>query len=287
MILIAYSGSSKADWMLQSESISITFQTIGMNPFLFSEKDIVRVLQQQPDVQKYQDEVKEVCFFGAGCLNPDCRERISNALSIVFKGAFISVEQDILGASYATCGTNKGLSCILGTGSNSAYFDGLDVYPSKNGLGYILGDEGSAAYFGKKLIKDFLYGTMPIRLRKAFCNAYHLNKEDVVRRIYRRSMANVYLGSFAPFMSEHLDSMYITDLLYVGFDEFIKINVHCFGNYDQYPCHFIGSIAHHFQDILRAVCDANNIKTGKIVHRPIEGLSEFIKEMDLLRIADQ
>lgn len=276
MILIAYSGSSKADWVLQSDCTKIAFQTIGMNPFLFSERDVVKVLKQHPDVQRYQDEVKEVYFFGAGCLNPDRRERISNALSMIFTYAFISVEQDILGVSYATCGTNKGFSCILGTGSNSAYFDGLDAYPSKNGLGYILGDEGSAAYFGKKLIKDFLYGIMPNRLHKAFFDTYRLNKEDVVKYIYRKNMANVYLGSFAPFMSEHVESMYITDLLYVGFDEFIKMNIHCFGNYDQYPCHFIGSVAYYYQDILRVACDANGVSVGEIDHRPIEKLSEFI-----------
>ncbi|MFN8407582.1 MAG: N-acetylglucosamine kinase [Sphingobacteriaceae bacterium] len=276
MILVAYSGSSKADWILQSHPETISFRTNGLNPFFLNEKDIIKLLQHHPTIQQIQDKVTETHFFGAGCLSPDLRERISNALSALFRNAFINVEQDILGVSYATCGHTKGISCILGTGSNSVYFDGSNTYPSKFGLGYILGDEGSGAFFGKKLIKDFLYGTMPSRLRRSFGNTYHLNKEIIVRHVYQESSPSSYLGSFAPFMSQHLDAPYIQHLIYSGFEKFINTNIRCFDNYNQYPCHFTGSIAYYFKDILHTVCLANRINIGQILHRPTERLAKFI-----------
>lgn len=281
MILVAYSGSSKADWILQGQS-STSFQTSGFNPLFLQEKDMVQLLQAQPVIKQYQHQVSEVHFFGAGCVSPDLREGISNALSRVFNHAFICVEQDILGVSYATCGNQEGISCILGTGSNSVHFDGQRLHPSKYGLGYILGDEGSGAYFGKQLIKDFLYGNMPSKLYRSFSDTHQLNKERVIKKIYQEEGPCAYLGSLAPFMSSHIDNPYIQNLLFVGFDAFIKTHVRCFDNYAHYPCHFSGSIAYHFREILSAVCQTNKIQIEQILHRPTEKLAQFINQQSHL-----
>ena len=276
MLLVADSGSSKADWILTlSENQTISFRTSGINPFFLSEKEIIRIFQHTPEIQPYTDQVKEIYFFGAGCSSPDRRELISNALSKIFKNAFISVDIDIIACIYATTGASDGICCILGTGSNISYFDGNRIHDSKHGLGYILGDEGSGTYFGRQLITGFLYGTMPAELSEDFYSKYSIDKETIIKRIYQQTSPNFYLASFAPFMSEHLGHPYIIEILKKGFAEFIETNIKSYPDYKMHTCHFVGSIAFHFSDILKQLCQEKGIKVGKILNFYSHGYRGF------------
>jgi glucosamine kinase len=277
MLLVADSGSSKADWILTlSDTETIPFRTSGINPFFLSEKDIIKIFQNTPAIQPYTDQVKEIYFFGAGCSSPDRREHISNALSKVFKNAFVSVDIDIIASIYATTGNSKGICCIIGTGSNITYFDGSKIHESKHGLGYILGDEGSGTWLGKQLITSFLYGKMPAELADSFSKNYKIDKESIIKHVYQEPAPNFYLASFAPFLSEHIGHPFIIDILKKGFNEFIETNIKSYPDYRDQTCHFVGSIAYHFSDILKELCLANEIKVGKILKHPIEELSRFI-----------
>lgn len=277
MLLVADSGSSKADWILTlSDTENIPFRTSGINPFFLSEKDIIKIFQNTLEIQPYTDQVKEIYFFGAGCSSPDRREHISNALSKIFKNAFISVDIDIIASIYATSGNSKGICCIIGTGSNITYFDGTKIHHSKHGLGYILGDEGSGTWLGKQLITSFLYGTMPEKLSDEFYLKYKIDKESIIKHVYQQPSPNFYLASFAPFLSEHIDDPFIINILKKGFGEFIETNIKSYPDYKDQTCHFVGSIAYHFSDVLKELCTANNINVGKILKHPIEELSRFI-----------
>lgn len=277
MLLVADSGSSKADWILTlSDTETIPFRTSGINPFFLSEKDIIKIFQNTPEIQPYTDQVKEIYFFGAGCSSPDRREHISNALSKIFKNAFVSVDIDIIASIYATTGNSKGICCIIGTGSNITYFDGSKIHESKHGLGYILGDEGSGTWLGRQLITSFLYGKMPADLSDSFNKNYKIDKESIIKHVYQQPAPNFYLASFAPFLSEHISHPFIIDILKKGFSEFIGTNIKSYPDYKDQTCHFVGSIAYHFSDILKELCIANEIKVGKILKHPIEELSRFI-----------
>ena len=277
MLLVADSGSTKADWILtRSDNQTLHFRTKGINPFFLSEKDIAQIFQNASEIQEYTDQVKEIYFFGAGCSSPDRREIISNALSKVFKNAFISVDIDIIASIYATCGSSEGICCILGTGSNISYFDGTRIHESKHGLGYILGDEGSGTFFGRKLLTAFLYGTMPEELSASFKEKFNVDKESVIKRIYQQPSPNSFLASFAPFMSDHIGHPYIIELLKIGFEEFVETNIKSYPDHKKQVCHFVGSIAFHFKEILTEVCELNGIQVGKILKHPIDELSEFI-----------
>lgn len=279
MLLVADSGSTKADWILTlSDKRTIPFRTKGFNPFFVSEKDIIKAFQTTLEIQAYTDQVSEIYFFGAGCSSPDKREIISNALSKIFKNAFVSVDIDVIASIYATVGTSPGICCILGTGSNVTYFDGKKIQESKHGLGYALGDEGSGTYFGKKLVTGFLYETMPADLRIIFDKKFNIDKETINRKIYQEPFPNFYLASFSPFMTEHRDHSYIQTLLRDGFNEFINSILESYPDASRHTCHFVGSIAYHFSDILRECCKSKGISTGKILKHPIEELSAFIYE---------
>ncbi len=278
MILVADSGSSKTDWLLSQPGQSpIEFRTPGLNPYFLTDKEIVKVLQEKAkDLIAYGTDVAEIYFFGAGCSSPDRHEIVSNALSMLFPKAYISVDSDLLGSAYATCGHEKGLCCVLGTGSNISFFDGDEIHSGKHGLGFVLGDEGSGTWFGKALITDFLYGNMPDDIHFKFDKTYGLTKEIVVSNVYQKPRANSYLASFARFLNVIRRTAYGQTKLKEGLLEFIETNIKSYPEYHQYKCNFVGSIAYVFADELKALCEANNITVGKIIRQPIHDLLEFI-----------
>lgn len=281
MILVADSGSSKSDWMLAlPDSKPLVFNTKGLNPFFVNEKDIERVLQNVPEIIPYADEVSEVYFFGSGCSNPDRREIVSNALSKLFLNAYIDVEIDLVGSAYATCGTRKGYVATLGTGSDFAFFDGENIQPSKQGVGYVLGDDGSGVWFGKKLITDHLYGKMPKELSADFVEKFRVTKESVIKNVYHKNSPNTYLASFVPFIAEHIDHPYMEELLHKGFATYIESNILPNADYMEYVCHFVGSIAFHFEQHLRVVCDRYGVQVDVILKSPIERLFDFILQRE-------
>lgn len=278
MLLVADSGSSKTDWILLLPNGDIkSFQTGGINPIFSNEKEIFRILSFQNQFAPFSAQVKEVYFFGAGCNSPDRREFVSNALNSKFINAFISVETDLAGAAYATCGKTAGLNCIIGTESNISFFDGTQITEINSGLGYVLGDEASGTYFGKKLITDFLYQKMPPNLSAIFQKKYNLSKETITKSIYQKPLPNYHLASFALFMSDFEDNPYIKNILVNGFTDYVLNNISNYPNYKQYPTHFVGSIAYNFKETLLQVCKQNEVNVGCFLEKPIEALANFIK----------
>jgi glucosamine kinase len=278
MILVADSGSSKTDWLLTINKGEVKqFRSAGLNPYFLSEKEIVKILQEQvPDMVALATDITEIYFFGAGCSSPDRHEIVTNAISALFPKSYISVDSDLLGCAYATCGHEKGLCCVLGTGSNISFFDGEETHSGQHGLGFVLGDEGGGTWFGKALITDFLYGNMPGDISEKFNEAYHLDKDVVIKNVYMAPNANSYLAAFSKFLSEIRESAYAQNLLYKGMLEFIETNIKSYPEYHDYKCHFVGSIAYIFNKELKAVCKENDVHVGKIIQKPIQDLMAFI-----------
>ncbi|WP_442796346.1 N-acetylglucosamine kinase [Pelobium manganitolerans] len=282
MLLVADGGSSKTDWILQPQNNQNPqkFATGGLNPFFWTEKEMIRSLNAFKPFNAVADQVSEIHFFGAGCSSPDRRELVSNALSHRFKNAFVAVESDSLGSAIACCKDKPGIVCTLGTESNVSFYNGEENFPSKLGLGYILGEEASGTYFGKILVTDFIYERAPKEILKAFDREYRLNKETVIRNLYQKPMPNYFLASFAEFLSICYDHPYIQNLLYRGFDEFVKTHILLYPDYKNYNCHFVGSIAFHFQEILKSVTDSYEINFGGVLEKPIDELFAWIKEKE-------
>ena len=278
MILVADSGSSKTDWLLFLDNQELKqFRTSGLNPYFLNEKEIVKILYDQAqDLIAFAPEIKEIYFFGAGCSSPDRHEIISNALSVFFTKSYISVDIDLLGYAFATCGHQKGLCCVLATGSNISFFDGDNIHDGQHGLGFVLGDEGAGTWFGKKLITDFLYGNMPADISKSFDANFNLTKEQLIKNVYQKPDPNSYLASFSKFLSSIRESKYGSDLLKKGLLEFINTNIKSFPEYHNYKCHFVGSIAFTFANELTSLCNENDISVGKIILEPIHDLMAFV-----------
>lgn len=276
MLLVADSGSTKADWLIyDGAGVKGPLHTMGFNPFFHSAETVFENLSRSDEMNQIRQMVTRVCFFGAGCSSEAMNEVIASGLRRFFTGAEVSVEHDLLACVYATCGKDPGIACILGTGSNACYFDGHSVHEKNYGLGYVLGDEGSGSYFGKKLLSLFLYGLMPYELYTDFQARYGLDKNSVVDHVYRQPNPNTWMASFSYFMSAHHEHPWIQELLRKGFKEFLELTACQFEAHTQVPVHFVGSISHLYQQELKEVASALGLQTGRIVKKPIDSLMEY------------
>jgi glucosamine kinase len=282
MLIVCDSGSTKADWLVaDGKKITDEFETIGFNPFFQDARTVFSELGRNATARRYRNEKGVIRFFGAGCSSRARNKVIHEGLARFFGNARVYVEHDMLGAALASCGNEKGLVCILGTGSNIAYFDGKRLSETRHGLGYVLGDEGSGSYFGKKLVSHFLYGTMPAALRRAFDSDYGLTRETAVKKVYHTPGANVFLASFAPFLSRHKRHRWIRGLVAAGLEEFFETNIAAYPQYKRLPVHFIGSIAYHFENALRETGRKCGFRAGKILVRPVDALmARYLNEAD-------
>jgi glucosamine kinase len=276
MILIAESGSTKTDWVLVNENHDISmFYTIGFNPFFHDDKIIAKHIHDNVSFYNACKNVKQIYFYGAGCSSEDLNLIIKNALSGVFQNAEISVEHDLLACALSTYEEEPSISCILGTGSNSCYFDGQNLIEEVPALGYVLGDEGSGSFFGKKLLSDYLYNRLPEQIKDDLECHFSINKATIFENVYMKPNANVYLASFMRFITNHKEHEYVSKMVEDGMDKFMKTHVCCYDNYKEVKTHFIGSISAIYEKELRLAAEKNNVIIGKIVRKPVNGLVDY------------
>lgn len=271
--LIADAGGTSTTWYLSPDH---TFSTDGINPFQQSEDDIFRIVRFLKstclDVEGVPA-VSAIRFYGAGC-TPEKTDMVKRALSKAFDEEVkdIEVYSDLLGAARGLCGTEKGVACILGTGSNSCLYDGEKIVQNTPALGYILGDEGGGAVLGKMFLNALLKGRLDKDVAEAFYDEYGMNQAAIIERVYRQPLANRFLASFSKFISEHRDNPSVNCIIKENFANFLNNNV------KPYACkmlNFTGSIAFHYAGILREVAEQNGYEIGKITQSPLEGLADF------------
>lgn len=279
MILIADSGSTKTDWIaIRNAHTAGEFHTKGFNPLFHEQAFILSELQSCSGLKEIGHNVSAIFYFGAGCSSHERRKRIYSALTIFFPNALIQVEHDMLGTALSVCEGKPGLAAILGTGSNICFYDGINISETRHGLGYVLGDEASGTYFGKKLLAAYIYRLLPLPLEKMFTEQYGLNKEQILLRVYQQPGANVFLASFAPFLSVHSSDPFIEKMVHHGIGEFFDTNVLSYPQSASHPVHFTGTIAHVFRDTIRKVASEKGVRIGNIIQKPITGLARYFSE---------
>ena len=278
MLLIADSGSTKCYWMLLQENEEArSFSTMGFNPYFHNEAVISNAIRQNTEMVAFAPQVTALFLYSAGCSSKDLKLVVERALRSVFPNADIYVYHDLVGAAFATWDENPAITGILGTGSNSCYFDG-DIVKQANsglGLGYILGDEGSGSYYGKILLRSYLSNNLPDEIHSILYNEHKLTRDVIVENVYMKPHANVYLASFMKILSDNKDLPWVKNLIDQGMQDFFNSHVACYKNYKRVPVHFIGSIAHHFEENLRATGDSMGITVGTIIRKPIFGLVNY------------
>ncbi len=283
MILIADSGSTKVHWCLMAANgHTAEFITDGINP-LFQTSDAMRnsicnQLLPQMASMLWAGTVSHVLFYGAGC-TPEKSPFVEKAIESVFKKAKVFVASDMLGATRGLLGHEKGVACILGTGSNSCLYDGEQIIKNVPSLGFILGDEGSAATLGKRLVSDLLKNQLGDDLKEHFLSQYAINQADVIEHVYRQPFPNRWLANLARFCAENIDDPRIHDLVYDHFAQFVKRNISQYYTTEEQkqsmPVGFVGSIAFYYRPVLEQVMSDYGFRVGKILQDPIPGLVEY------------
>lgn len=277
MILIADSGSTKTDWRLIDGNTKHQFSTQGLNPYFLNSETIVNILQTELLIhpQMNRTGIAEIHFYGAGCATDSKKEIIRTALYELFPKAAINVDTDLLGASRALCGAEPGIAAILGTGSNTCYYDGLKIAENRASLGYALGDEGSGAHIGKTFIQAYLNREMPQHLADRFYERFKLSTADILDAVYKKPMPNRFLASFSKFIYQNLKEQYITDLVINCFEQFFDKHICKYNKYKELKLSCVGSVGFYYSNILRAVATKKGVAIDKIVETPIAGLTLY------------
>ncbi|MFA5587928.1 MAG: ATPase [Mariniphaga sp.] len=279
MILIADGGSTQTNWcFLEHGKEPEFFVTRGINPLFSSSEKIVEEWRETR-LASLPGEVKQIYFYGAGIVNEEVAGVIKKALADFFPGAEMEAHSDLLAAAHATLGKVSGIACILGTGSNSCFYDGEKIIQHVPPLGFILGDEGSGAVLGKMLVGDYLKKTMPPELIQKFQERYPISYFGFLDGVYRQDKPNRFLAGFVPFLKENIEHEYCRKLVENAFDLFIKRNVAQYAGYENYSVNFVGSVAHYFEDQLKAVFLQHNLILGVIVKEPLIKLVEYHSQL--------
>ncbi|GAA5522973.1 hypothetical protein LQ318_14240 [Aliifodinibius salicampi] len=275
-ILIADSGATKTEWCVKSADGNKIYKTEGLNPYYHTTQSIKDVVENELRA-KLDDgiEITDVHFYGAGCDSEEKKERVDAALTYNFPDATLHIYHDLLGAARACFFNEPGIACILGTGSNSCLYDGEKIIEHIPSLAFILGDEGSAGYFGKKLINQYYRFELPDNLRKDLEENYNMDLDHITKELYDGSQKSRFIASYASFLGEHEDHPHIKEMLYEGFENFITRIVMKYTNASDYEVCFIGSVAHGHKDMINGILEKHGMKSGRYISKPMKRLIEF------------
>lgn len=273
-ILVADSGSTKTEWtLLVDKKISGAITTTGINPYYQELGEITNIVSTL--TEKIDSCPDRIFFYGAGCGNQEKQDFVKKAIQEVFKTSGIFVGSDLLGAARSLCQDKQGIACILGTGSNSCYYDGEKIATHIAPLGYILGDEGSGAVLGKKIVSDILKNQLPPIVGERFFEAYHLDISSILDSAYKQPFPNRYLAQFSKFISANIEIPEVEALVLNSFTEFIDRNILQYQQAREVEINFTGSIAFHFKEQLIKVMDNFGLKPALITKSPSEGLVRY------------
>ena len=276
-ILIADSGSTKTQWCLLSGDKKKMISTQGISPYFLKEDSLGKILSDELLPKTGKTEIEEIYYYGTGCSNPGNIALVKRGLKKIYKTATVHVNHDLLGAAKALCGNEKGIACILGTGSNSCFYNGKKVVKNSPGLGFILGDEGSGTYLGKKVLQYYLYNTFDAELMDKFKMKYPETTSEILDRVYKSDLPNRYLAGFVPFLIENRGHFMIENILEDSINDFFFNHIYKYRESWSLPINFVGSVAFGFKDVLAEMCREYELKLGIVLKSPMDGLIKYHK----------
>ncbi len=277
MIAIVDGGSTKCDWVILENTgkVSQKTESVGFNPNIISADLIPQEIEKNPHLFLIKNQLDYVYFYGSGCGTAENALLVETQLQKVFPYAKVTVKEDLTAAAYAAYKGKPAIVCILGTGSNSCYFDGKSIRRDLPSLGFLIGDEGSGSAIGKHLVRRFFMKKLPQDLHQEFVETYHLTIDDAIKNMYHNPRANAYLAEFNKFVIQRKQHPYFQNMVFDEMKNFFEYQVLPYEEAREAEINFIGSIAYYYEDILRAAAAELNLTVGHIVQKPIESLVEF------------
>lgn len=274
MQLIIDSGSTKMEWiLLDGKTVKNRFTTEGFNPN-YSDIQCLENIVSSVETQGTAS-LQAIHYYGTGCGSEKNCQLIKEVFQNRFPGVKIHVTHDLMAVCHAVLGHEKGIACILGTGSNSCVYDGEKIVEKAVSLGYLVGDEGSGSHIGRAVVRAYFYGFMPEDLHQKFEETYHLELKDFIQQLYHNPQPSKYLAAFAKFAGENQAHPYIRALVKDCFKAFIEAFVCRYAEYKTLKVSFVGSVAYHFQDLLRESLADFGLTMGEVMQAPAEGLIRY------------
>ncbi len=273
--LIADSGATKCEWCLLHEGKKKKILTQGISPYFLGQEEIVALLQKELLPKLKNIAVAEVYYYGTGLGNTNNVKVIIKALKTLFPGADVEANTDLLAAARALCINEKGVACILGTGSNSCYYNGKKIMKNSPGLGYVLGDEGSGSYLGKRVIQHYLYNTFDEDLKARFDVTFTTTPLEILERVYKGQQPNRYLASFTIFLAQNRGHYMIENIIEDSINDFFFNHLYKYSESWLYPISFTGSVAYGFKDVIQQLCNTYELELGKVLQQPMDGLIQY------------
>jgi N-acetylglucosamine kinase-like BadF-type ATPase len=275
MIIVAESGSTKTDWVVQDNGNILTrVATEGYNPNYFPAA-VLEKSAMDLAVKIDANAVKKVFFYGSGCSSSQAKSKVRAALDVAFPCSVINVYHDLYGGARALFGSGPGIASILGTGSSSCLFKDGEIASAVPSLGYLLADEGSGFQLGQMLINAYFKNDLPDDLRQLFEDENKLELGRFINELYALEKPNSLISSYAPFVVKHQEHPFIAELVMKSFASFFEENILKYPDYQNYPLGFVGSIAFLFSDELKKVSAHYGMKIEKIIKGPIDELVNF------------
>jgi len=277
MIAVVYSGSKTAFWKIANDGKIVAECVMpGINPCLNDSKAIITQLNKKAILVNHAERLKKIFVFAAGASSEERKKELAGTLGTFFKHSKICVKDDLYGAALAACFNHKGIVGLLGSGANCAWFDGKNPQKNNFGLGFVLGDEGSSNYLGKKLLVDFLKDKLPADLRREFDAKYNLDRPQIFERIYKKPLAQQFLSTFLDFFIEHKTNPYILEIIDDAFERyFITYMLPIVKQHPNEQLHFVGLVAAKFQDRLRLTAAKHNLEITSVIKEPIYNLLNY------------
>ncbi len=275
MILIADSGSTKTDWIILDKEKQYRIETRGINPY-FNTREMMAEVISSSDLASYFDSLKEIHFYGAGLVTDEVKTQMQQLFKEIFSAAEeVHVYDDLLATARALFQNDAGIACILGTGSNSCFYNGREVGDKVPALGYLLGDEGSGAYMGKTFLNALFKRSLPPSLTKEITQKHGISAAEVLENVYKKPLPNRYLASYTKIINEYIAHPEIEEIVANAFNDFIEKNISRYQDAKKYPIGFTGSVAFHFKEILETQMKKRNLSLHKIIKAPVEQLALF------------
>ena len=277
MVAIVDGGSTKCDWVILDDfnKVFLKTKTIGFNPNNIDAELIAPEVEKNMNLNSVKNSITKVFFYGSGCGIPKNCEIIETELSKVFTKAKFVVKEDLTAAAYSAYRDTPAIICILGTGSNSCYFDGERTHIKLPSLGFLMGDEGSGSAIGKQLVRRYFMQKLPSDLHQEFEDTYHLTIDEALKNMYHNSRPNAYLADFNRFVVDRKDHPYFQKMVYEEMKNFFEYQVLPYEEAKHSEINFIGSIAFYYETILRSVATELSLNVGHVVQKPIEGLVDY------------
>ncbi|MDD5870288.1 MAG: hypothetical protein PUC77_02225 [Bacteroidales bacterium] len=274
MKIIADSSASRTEWVLVDGTTVVEHAfTKGLNPFFQSRRDISHSIRLELPEAFLKKRWEHIYFYGAGCANNDKKKIVEASLVAQFKTP-VTVESDLLGAARGLLINEPGIACILGSGSNSCYYDGKQIVKNVRSLGFVLGDEGSASYIGKRFVSDCLKDIAPEQLRNSFYEYINKTPDEIMASIYDNTLPGNMLSVYSRFLMDKLEMDYVYDIVYSSINDFFTRNVAQYNYRDLNVC-FVGSNACAYSGVLNEVAKKFGITIRKILPSSVPGLVRY------------